>query len=347
MKVILGIETSCDETAAAVLEQKDKRINILSNVVASSIELQAKYGGVIPEQAAREQLKSIVPVVEHAIHDSRLTINDLDAIAVTQGPGLIGSLLVGVETAKVLAMTWNKPLIPINHLVGHFYANWAAVRGSLPTFPSLGLLVSGGHSDLVMFTNHNKYKYLGGTRDDAAGEAFDKSARLLGLPYPGGPLISKLAKEGNRKAFHLPRPMMKGFSAKGGPASDWDFSFSGLKTAVLNLVNQLTPTGSGLTSQQVSDISASLETAIVDTLVIKTIKAAKTFGMNQLIVSGGVAANQYLRERLFAEFPGKVFIPPPSLCTDNAVMIATAGFFTKPIETPLDLQANPNLSLNV
>ena len=226
MKTILGIETSCDETAAAILKQDNKGIQILSNVVTSSAKLQEKFGGIIPEQAAREQIKSIIPVIETAIHDSRFMIQDIDAIAVTYGPGLIGSLLVGVETAKTLAKVWNKPLISINHLIGHFYANW--ITPNPPTFPCLGLLVSGGHTDLVLFTDHGKYQYLGGTRDDAAGECFDKCARLLNLPYPGGPEISKLAQQGNPNNFKLPIPM------KG--SQDFDFSYSGLKTAVANLV---------------------------------------------------------------------------------------------------------------
>src|SRR3990167_3040068 len=257
---ILGIETSCDETAAAILEQKDGRIQILSNVVASSASLQAKYGGVIPAKAARAQIKNIIPVFEESLPLASLAQGnsiELDAIAVTYGPGLIGSLLVGVETAKVLATTWEKPLIPVNHLLGHFYANWIippvipgerSSRGNLdlkkiatspaspdprndnlrlPSFPCLGLLVSGGHTDLVLFTDHGKYKYLGGTRDDAAGECFDKCARLLGLSYPGGPEISKLAQKG-KDTYQLPRPMIN---------DGWDFSFSGLKTAVANLIN--------------------------------------------------------------------------------------------------------------
>src|SRR3990167_9762620 len=223
--IILGIETSCDETAAAILQKDKDRIIILSNVVASSASLQAKYGGIIPEQAAREQIKAIIPVIEKTIENSKLKIENLDAIAVTYGPGLIGSLLVGVETSKTLAKIWNKPLIPVNHLLGHFYANWIDVAP--PKFPYLGLLVSGGHTDLVLFTDHGKYKYLGGTRDDAAGECFDKCARLLGLPYPGGPEISKLAQKG-KDTYQLPRPMIN---------DGWDFSFSGLKTAVANLIN--------------------------------------------------------------------------------------------------------------
>src|SRR3989344_8602238 len=237
-KIILGIETSCDETAAAVLQKQGSRITILSNVISSSAQLQAKYGGIIPEQAAREQLKVIIPVIEESLQLSGYSGQEIDAIAVTYGPGLIGSLLVGVETAKTLALTWNKPLIPVNHLLGHFYANFidggsSPLRSNnnnysssersesrstlLPSFPILGLLVSGGHTDLVLFKDHMDYQYLGGTRDDAAGECFDKSARLLGLPYPGGPEISKLALKGNPKSFNLPRPTID--------SDDFDFSY--------------------------------------------------------------------------------------------------------------------------
>lgn len=329
--IILGIETSCDETAAAVLTNDEKRIMILSNVVASSASLQAKYGGIIPEQAAREQIKSIIAVIETAIHDSRFTINDIDALAVTYGPGLIGSLLVGVETAKTLSTIWKKPLIPINHLLGHFYANW--IETTPPNFPCIGLLVSGGHTDLVLFKNHGEYEYLGGTRDDAAGECFDKCARLLGLPYPGGPEISKLAQEGNPKAFDLPRPMIN--------SKDFDFSFSGLKTAVANLIKEVK-------NPDKSDLCASIEQAIVDVLVEKTIRAAKEFKVKEIMVAGGVAANRKLANELKTKCQQsgiKLHVPPANLCTDNGAMIASAGFFQKPIQDPLSLQADPNLSL--
>ncbi len=383
-KIILGIESSCDETSAAVALKDESGVHILSNIVASSASLQAKYGGVIPEQAAREQLKSIVPVIQEALNEARVTRNEIDAIAVTEGPGLIGSLLVGVETAKVLATVWQKPLVPINHLIGHFYANWILNQGLIassqylgnkknkvlttnyssliPKFPCLGLLVSGGHTDLVIFEDHSKYRYIGGTRDDAAGECFDKSARILGLPYPGGPEISKAAEQGDPKKFRLPRPMLD--------SGDFDFSFSGLKTAVLNQINQIrseaqkisdsenlihrnadTQISSDLSEQDVADIAASLEEAIVDTLVKKTVRAAKTYNTEQIVVAGGVAANKKLKEVLTREVEkeipnGRVHIPPPQLCTDNAAYIATAAFFNfHPIE-PLKLQANPNLSLN-
>lgn len=396
--IILGIETSCDETAAAVLKEEDpsthktrsglSRIKILSNVVASSAKLQTKYGGIIPEQAAREQIKTIIPVIETAIHDSRLTISEIDVIAVTQGPGLIGSLLVGVETAKTLSLIWKKPVIPVNHLIGHFFANWIEIgvavtksesvkangaakhelklhdtfkssaeptlsetrgrsSGALrpdeltdrtPSFPCLGLLVSGGHTDLVLFKTHGKYEYLGGTRDDAAGECFDKCARLLGLGYPGGPEISKLASKGNPQAFKLPRPMID--------SDNFDFSFSGLKTAVANLITH----NPSLITHHLSDLCASIEQAIVDSLVTKTIKAAQIYKVEQIMVAGGVAANNKLREELDGNCKLKIencklYFPPPYLCTDNAAMIASAAFFQKPIKNLLDLQADPSLSL--
>lgn len=364
--VILGIETSCDETAAAVVQisasgkpSADKGVKILSNVVASSAKLQAKYGGVIPEQAAREQLKSIIPVIQEALIQSNLyplsspnhlpssTIHPpvINAIAVTQGPGLIGSLLVGVETAKVLATIWQKPLVPVNHLMGHFYANWITsgshLPGKTPSFPCLGLLVSGGHTDLILLKNHGDYQYLGGTRDDAAGEAFDKTARLMGLPYPGGPQISRLAEKGDPSAFKLPRPMMT--------ADDFDFSFSGLKTAVTNIIN--TQKRGADPEQFIKNMAASVEEAIIDVLVKKTIRAAKVFNIEQIIVAGGVAANRKLKERLQDTVKkelsrGLLFIPPPQLCTDNAAYIATAALYNFHPVDPLTLQANPNLSLN-
>ncbi|MBI3109617.1 tRNA (adenosine(37)-N6)-threonylcarbamoyltransferase complex transferase subunit TsaD [Candidatus Daviesbacteria bacterium] len=329
--IILGIETTCDETGAAVLQQKNDRIQILSNVVASSASLQAKYGGIIPEQAAREQIKSIIPVIQEAIENCKLKIENLDAISVSHGPGLIGSLLVGVETAKTLALVWNKPLIPVNHLIGHFYANW--IGRSSPKFPCIGLLVSGGHTDLVLFQNHGKYKYLGGTRDDAAGECFDKCARLLRLPYPGGPEISKLAEKGS-DIYKLPRPMMD--------SGDFDFSFSGLKTAVANLIQN--------SEFRIQNLAASIEAAIVDVLVAKTILAGQKYQVEQIMVAGGVAANQKLVCELKLKIENlklkiTLHVPSAHLCTDNAAMIAAAAFFIEPISDPLKLQADPSLAL--
>lgn len=364
-QIILGIETSCDETAAAVVQKSGNRVKVLSNVVASSAALQAKYGGVIPEQAAREQIKSIIPVIQEALVQSNLYPPSskhhlpssiihppaIDAIAVTNGPGLIGSLLVGVETAKTLAMVWNKPLIPVNHLLGHFYANWVSTADNsdtlthrptdTPNFPCLGLLISGGHTDLVLFKDHGKYEYLGGTRDDAAGECFDKCARLLSLPYPGGPEISKLATRGDASKFDLPRPMID--------SKDFDFSFSGLKTAVANL---LKGNNGALRSNEptIRDLAASIEQAIIDVLITKTLKAAQKYKVNQIIVAGGVAANQKLVSNfqfqiLNFKLKTKFFVPPPQLCTDNAAMIAAAALFNYHPTDPLTLQANPNLSL--
>ncbi len=365
--IILGIETSCDETAAAILEQKKGRIQILSNVVASSALLQSKFGGIIPEQAAREQIRSIIPVLNEAFEQAEVKPQDLDAIAVTEGPGLIGSLLIGVETAKVLAKIWNKPLIPVNHLLGHFYANWIDnqqpdTSNQGPSFPCVGLLVSGGHTDLVLFKDHDKYDYLGGTRDDATGECFDKCARLLNLPYPGGPEIARLAKDGNPEAFNLPRPMHD--------SKDFDFSFSGLKTAVSNLiktsegrdiaVSHMTDRHSdefekpnvrpSKSSEIKTDLCASIEAAIVEVLVQKTVRAAKKYNVEQIIVAGGVAANQRLIKNLRLKIKElglkiKVFVPEPALCTDNGAMIASRAFFQKQIDNQLALQANPNLSL--
>jgi N6-L-threonylcarbamoyladenine synthase len=363
-KIILGIETSCDETSASVLLKDKERITILSNIIGTSAQLQEKYGGIIPEQAAREQVKSIIPVIKEALEQAEVQPQNLDAIAVTAGPGLIGSLLVGVETAKVLSLIWNKPLIPINHLVGHFYANWIShdLDFPLPSFPCLGLLISGGHTDLVFFRNHQEFEYLGGTRDDAAGECFDKCARLIGYPYPGGPRISKIAQKGNSKAFNLPRPMRE--------SHDYDQSFSGLKTAFSNLVAQnfkvtnidksnaqiywkhivLEDTKLPEQEQILADLCASIEQAIIDCLVEKTTRAARKLNIEQIIVAGGVAANQKLRDELEKHCQAKIanfqlFFPPPILCTDNAAMIAAAAFFSKEQISPLTLQANPNLSL--
>lgn len=349
--IILAIESSCDETSAAVVQNTDDGVKILSNIIASSADLQAKYGGVVPEQAARAQLESIIPVIQESLDQAKISKEDIDAIAVTQGPGLIGSLLIGVESAKVLATVWDKPLVPVNHLIGHFYANWIVTgrpedqnsqeSENTPKFPCIGLLVSGGHTDLVLFESHGEYKYLGGTRDDAAGEAFDKTARLLGLPYPGGPVISKLAEKGNPKAYHLPRPMID--------SGDLDFSFSGLKTAVFNLISEL---GSEkLTEKTIADLCASIEEAIVDILVRKTVRASQRYNIEQIIVAGGVAANRKLTEELTKTVQTKtprarIFIPPPRLCTDNAAYIGAAAFYNYYPEDSLKIQANPNLSLS-
>ncbi|MFN2144461.1 MAG: tRNA (adenosine(37)-N6)-threonylcarbamoyltransferase complex transferase subunit TsaD [Anaerolineales bacterium] len=323
---ILGIETSCDETAAAVVE--DGRI-VLSNVVASQAEMHAKYGGVFPEVASRQHIKTIYMVIDEALSQAHVSLDDLDAIAVTRGPGLPGSLVVGVNAAKGLALGSGKPLIGVHHLEGHLYSPWILDEDQSlsdkpePAFPLLALLVSGGHSELILMTGHLTYERLGGTLDDAAGEAFDKVSRLLGLGYPGGPKIQQAAKEGDPAAFKFPRAWLEG---------TWDFSFSGLKTAVLHQVRKLrAELGEGEDDESVqlpvADLAASFQMAVVDVLVTKSRFAAQEFKAKELLVAGGVSANQLLREMIVTDTPGKVHIPPLYLCTDNASMIAAAGYY--------------------
>lgn len=329
--LILGIETSCDETAAAVVKNGKE---ILSNIVASSADLHAKTGGVVPENAAREQVKSIIPVISQALSQAKIKPKDLDSIAVTIGPGLIGSLLVGVETAKTLSHLWNKPIIPVNHLVGHLYANWLMpeIRDrrleiskkqelKTPEFPAVGVVVSGGHTDIVLMKDHGELEYLGATRDDAAGEAFDKIARLLDIPYPGGPHLAQIAdkyrkQNPNAKLDMFPRPMID--------SNDFDMSFSGLKTAVLNkLKNQ------HLSLEDKALLAAEAQEAIVEVLVSKLMSVVNKYRPDSLILAGGVAANQRLRECLadtaFDNRLRSIHIPPPLLCTDNAAYIAAAA----------------------
>ena len=313
---ILGIETSCDETAAAVVT--DGRV-IQSSVVASQIDLHAQFGGVFPELASREHVKAIYAIVEQALQQAHLDIKDIDAIAVTRGPGLAGSLVVGVNMAKSLALAAQKPIIGINHLEGHIYSAWLYLANTsphqAPRFPLLALLVSGGHSELVLVKDHLQYQRLGGTLDDAAGEAFDKVARLLGLSYPGGPSIQKASHTGSATAFTFPRAMME---------DTWDFSFSGVKTSVLRMTESLQEQGRNL---PIEDLAASFQAAVVDVLVDKTLMAADEFNVSEIIVAGGVSANKRLRERMLAESKHPVHIPPLSLCTDNAAMIAGAGYY--------------------
>lgn len=357
---ILGIETSCDETAAAIIEaqENDSTVKLLSSTISTSMGLHAKTGGIIPEQAARQQIKFILPVIDQALSDAKITSHEIDAIAVTYGPGLIGSLLVGIETAKTLAYVWKKPIVPINHLIGHIYANWiklstdyglqtteqnrkqSAVDSRLWTvdaiaFPAIALIVSGGHTDLVLMKKHGNIEWLGGTRDDAAGEAFDKIGRLLGIPYPAGPQIEQLAKEGNPKAFAFPRPMI------GTP--DFDFSFSGLKAAVYREVQTMNDKDR---KRKTKDLSASTQQAIIDVLIKKTLKAAEKYQVKSILLSGGVAANQTLKKQFkvqSAKFKVELFVPDKQLCTDNAAMIASAAFFNYK-EIPWEkVTANPEL----
>jgi len=327
---ILGIETSCDETSAAVVKDEQK---VLSNIVSSSLTLHQKTGGVIPEIAAREQIKAIIPVIETALSAASIKPKDLDTLAVTVGPGLVGSLLVGVETAKTLSIVWDKPIVPINHLWGHIYACWLE-NSQLPKFPLISLVVSGGHTDLVIMNDHTKHKWLGGTFDDAAGEAFDKIARFLDLGYPGGPAIEKAAKDGNQKAFDFPRPMIGSHNS--------DFSFSGLKTAVVNTVKK----EKTLTQTSISNIAASFQQAVVDVLVEKTIRAAKKFEAKTIIVGGGVAANSALRLQLKA-CGKKLGIPvnfaDKEFCGDNGAMIASAAYFNFKPKPITQIQTNPSL----
>lgn len=302
---ILGIETSCDETAAAIVEDGTK---IMTNQIISQVEIHARYGGVVPEVASRQHLLSIIPIMERTFAESGAGWGDIDCIAVTNGPGLAGSLLVGVNAAKAIAFARHIPLVGVNHLEGHMYANW--LSGSVPTFPLICLIVSGGHSDLVLMRGHGDYTILGRTRDDAAGEAFDKAARILELGYPGGPAIDKAAQQG-AATIKLPRSWLKG---------TYDFSFSGVKTSLL----QMSERGE---LASVPDAAASFQEAIVEVLVTKTIEAAREHGVNQILLAGGVASNKMLRKWLIERSHVPVLIPPPILCTDNAAMIAACGYF--------------------
>lgn len=313
---VLAIETSCDETAAAVLENGRA---LLSSVVASQMEIHARYGGVFPEVASRQHVLSITAVVEQALSQAHLTLNDIDVMAVTQGPGLAGSLVVGMNMAKGLALGSGKPLIGVNHLEGHLYSGWIYNAGEAvpaePQFPLMVLLVSGGHTELNLMTDHLTYKRLGSTQDDAAGEAFDKVARLLELSYPGGPAIQRAAEEGDPQRFNFPRSWMDG---------TYNFSFSGLKTSVLYEVRDLKKKGKNL---PIPDLAASFQQAVIDVLYKKTMQAAREYGVKEILMAGGVSANRSLRQTFNAQKEFPVHIPPLSLCTDNAAMIASAAYY--------------------
>jgi N6-L-threonylcarbamoyladenine synthase len=323
---ILGIETSCDETAAAVVEDG---VKILSSEISSQVELHARYGGIVPEVASRQHILSIIPVISKAMNEAHIGWHGLDGIAVTNGPGLAGSLLVGTSVAKAIATVKELPLAGINHLEAHIYANWLSSQE--PAFPLLCLIVSGGHSDLVLMRDHGDYTILGRTRDDAAGEAFDKAARILGLGYPGGPAIDREAVKGTA-SINLPRALLKGTC---------DFSFSGLKTALFRLVEN------GKINNT-ADAAASFQQAIVDVLVPKTIAAARQHHVKQILLSGGVAANRMLRQRLVKDSPIPVLIPEPILCTDNAAMVAACGYFRFQADKTngLDMDVIPGLKLS-
>jgi len=309
--LVLGIETSCDETAAAIVQHGR---HVLSNIVASQIELHRQYGGVVPEIASRKHMEVIVPVILQAMHDARVAINDLDGIAVTRGPGLVGSLLVGLSVGKAMAYARKKPFVGVNHLEGHIASIYLEDR--TPDFPFVALVVSGGHTSIYLVEHFSRLKVLGKTRDDAAGEAFDKAAKLMNIGYPGGVVIDRLAKGGNRNRIAFPRAMK----------DTLDFSFSGLKTSLLNYTKK---TGRSFKEDEIQDIAASYQEAIVDVLVEKTFRAARLSSVSSIVVCGGVAANSRLRER-FVEMSAvsgvQVFFPAILLCTDNAAMIAVVGY---------------------
>ncbi len=352
--VVLGIESSCDETAAGVV--KDGSM-LLSNVVASSVDLHAQYGGVVPEIAARSHIEAIIPVIQQALDDAGCTWDDIDAIAVTQGAGLNGSLLIGVLAARTLAIVKKKPLYAVNHVVGHIYANFLTqtslpdlqMRSAQPEFPMLGVIVSGGHSQLVIWRDHFDYTLLGQTQDDAVGEAYDKVAKMLGLPYPGGISVSRKAEEGNPDAFGLPKAKLSG---------KYDFSFSGLKTAVLRLAQEQVGKDYSLPSYELpgllndaqkADIAASFARVACETIVDKVLMAYNEFKPKSVVIGGGVAADRELRRQLAERIPIEIEYPAIKLCGDNGAMIATLGCFYamlgRPTVDPYSLEIQPNLSM--
>lgn len=332
--LVLGIESSCDETAAAVLKGGRE---VLSNIIYSQIDLHTLYGGVVPEIASRKHIDKINQVIEEALRKAEVTLKDIDAIAVTYGPGLVGALLVGVAEAKAIAFASGIPLVGVHHIEGHICANYIANPGLEPPF--LCLVVSGGHTHLVNVKDYGEYEILGKTFDDAAGEAFDKVARAIGLGYPGGPKIDAVSNEGNPEAIHFPR-------AKVGE-SGYDFSFSGLKSAVLNYLNSLEMKGEKANQ---ADVAASFQQAVVDVLVGNSMDAVEKYGAKKFAIAGGVASNKHLRatmEKACAERGVEFYLPPPILCTDNAAMIGCAGYyeFIKGVRSDYDLNAVPNLRL--
>ena len=353
---VLGIETSCDETAAAVVEDGKR---LLSNVVASSADLHVQYGGVVPEIAARSHIESITPVIKQALENARTTWDDIDAIAVTCGAGLGGSLLIGLLTARTLAVAHRKPLYAVNHVEGHVYANFLTqtspalatqytLPAHAPAFPMLALIVSGGHSQLALFRDHFDYTLLGQTHDDAIGEAFDKVAKILGLPYPGGPSVGKKALEGDPHKYQLPKARV----------GKYDFSFSGIKTAVLRVAQKeigedftfpSKDLASRLYDAQKADIAASFQRTAIETVVDKTILAYEEFRPESVVIAGGVAASPELRRQLSERLPIPISYPDLKLCTDNGAMIATLGCYKamlgKPRADPYTLDINPNLSM--
>lgn len=332
--IVIGIESSCDETSCAVIKNGRE---VLSNIISSQIDIHKKFGGVVPEVASRKHVEVISNVVKEAIEKANISFEDIDIIAATYGPGLVGALLVGLSYAKGLALSLNKPFVGVNHIEGHIAANYIAHKQLEP--PYLCLIVSGGHTHLVLVKDYTEFEVLGRTRDDAAGEAYDKVARALGLGYPGGPLIDALAKEGDEYAVDFPKAYLEDES--------FDFSFSGLKSAVLNYLNKMQMTGKEINRE---DVAASFQRAVVEILTEKAIIAAKKYKMNTICLAGGVAANSKLRDTLEKECKKEginFYYPPISLCTDNAAMIASAGYFNYKagLVSNLGLNAYPSLKI--
>ncbi len=332
--LILAIESSCDETAAAVVKNGRE---VLSNVINTQIAIHTEYGGVLPEIASRKHIENINPVIRKALEDAGVTLDDIDAIGVTYGPGLVGALLVGVAEAKAIAFAKNKPLVGVHHIEGHISANYVENKELEPPF--VALVVSGGHTHLVKVNDYGEYEIVGRTRDDAAGEAFDKVARAIGLGYPGGPKIDKLAKEGNPDAIEFPRAHVDD--------APYDFSFSGIKSAVLNCINSANMQGKEINR---ADVAASFQKAVVDALVSRAVRLAKECGMDKLAIAGGVASNSALRAAIQEECTKnniRFYSPSPILCTDNAAMIGAAAYYEyiKGVRHGYDLNAVPNLKL--
>lgn len=333
-EIILAIETSCDETAAALYDGRE----LLANVVSSQISIHRKYGGVVPEIASRHHLEQVNRLIDIALEEGKVSPADLSAVAVTYGPGLVGALLVGVSTAKALAYSLRLPLVGVNHIEGHIYANWLA--GEDWNFPLLCLVVSGGHTTLVQMNGHGKYELIGQTQDDAVGEAYDKVARCMGLPYPGGPVLDELAQKGNAQAINLPRAWLG--------EDNFNFSFSGLKTAVLNYLNRAQQRGEKV---NLADLAAGFQASVVEVLVKKTMEAARKRNLSTILLAGGVAANSGLRSAFQARCADagiRLHYPPLSYCTDNGAMIACAGYYRyrKGEFSGWNLNAVPNLKLN-
>ncbi|QWC23081.1 tRNA (adenosine(37)-N6)-threonylcarbamoyltransferase complex transferase subunit TsaD [Bacillus haikouensis] len=329
---VLGIETSCDETAVAIIKNGTE---IVANIVSSQIESHKRFGGVVPEIASRHHVEQVTLVLEEALEQSEMTMEEIDCIAVTEGPGLVGALLIGVNAAKALAFAHNKPLVGVHHIAGHIYANRLVEEMK---FPLLSLVVSGGHTELVLMKEHGSFEVIGETRDDAAGEAYDKVARTLSLPYPGGPHIDRLAHEGE-PVLDLPRAWLE--------EGSYDFSFSGLKSAVINTLHNAKQKGKTIYPQ---DLAASFQASVIDVLVTKTVRAVNEYKVEQLLLAGGVAANKGLRaalEEAFKELDPELVIPPLSLCTDNAAMIAAAGtvLFEQGKRGDMAMNANPGLDI--